>query len=82
MKYALRIETPARRQSPAPARLLVEPDWFLYDAAGITVPRHPGETRAEYRARKERTMKVWHVGLLVVAVLLGVGIAIGVWVNP
>ena len=80
MKYALRIKTPARRLSPA--RLLIEPDWFLYDAAGITAPRHPGETRAEYRARKERVMKVWHVGLLAVTVLLGMGIAIGCWVIP
>ena len=58
-------------------RLIVEPDWFLREAAGEKQPEYPGLTMAEYRRRKQEQLKAV---IIAAALLVLVLLAVGVWI--
>ena len=54
----LRVEDLTHHRRTVSGRLIVEPDWFLREAAGVRSPRHAGETMGQYRERKAKRRRV------------------------
>ena len=76
MGLVLRVDDLKKNQrQTVSGALIVEPDWFLREAAGVKRPECPGLTMAEYRtrkARRRRAIKQAAVVLAAVALIVAV----------
>ena len=78
MGLVLRVDDLKKNQRhTVSGALIVEPDWFLREAAGVKRPEFPGLTMTEYRERKAKRRRAIKQAVLVLA---AVGLVVAVWV--